>query len=234
MHSSSRSDADIGPDANRGTSAPPGPAPEPLAQARVPQAPPHSVAEDLQAMLLATLVTSVGMALLAGNSLIVGGMAGAALLLHYATGLNFGLLFALLNLPFYWLAVRGTGWRFAINTFIAVNLVAVATPLIPRFADLSSATPGFSAVVGGMLAGIGILFFVRHRASLGGVNILALHLQRTRGWRAGNVQIAIDLALMALALLVLEPGLVLYSALGAVVLSLVLTFNHRPGRYMGM
>ena len=36
------------------------------------------------------------------------------------------------------------------------------------------------------------------------------------------------------AFFVLSPSKVLYSAIGAVVLSLVLMFNHRPGRYMGV
>ena len=89
-------------------------------------------------------------------------------------------------------------------------------------------------MVGGALTGLGILFFIRHRASLGGVGILAVYLQRSRGWSAGKVQMAFDAALMALALLLFEPGRVLYSAIGAAVLSLVILFNHRPGRYMGV
>ena len=90
------------------------------------------------------------------------------------------------------------------------------------------------AVIGGALSGLGILFFIRHRASLGGVGILAVYLQRSRGWSAGRIQMAFDAALMTLALLLFEPGLVLYSAIGATVLSLVIMFNHRPGRYMGV
>ena len=51
---------------------------------------------------------------------------------------------------------------------------------------------------------------------------------------AGKVQLAFDVLLMAAALFVLSPSRVLYSALGALVLSLVLMFNHRPHRYMGV
>ncbi|GAE60818.1 membrane protein [Xanthomonas arboricola pv. pruni MAFF 301427] len=66
----------------------------------------HSVAEDVQGMVLATLVASLGLAIFAKGGLMIGGMAGVAFLLHYALHWNFGLVFVLVNLPFYWLSVR--------------------------------------------------------------------------------------------------------------------------------
>ncbi len=81
----------------------------------------HSLAEDVQGMVLATLVASLGLAVFAQGGLMIGGMAGVSFLLHYALGWNFGLLFVLVNLPFYWIAVRRMGgsspsrpsWRWA-------------------------------------------------------------------------------------------------------------------------
>lgn len=194
----------------------------------------HSVAEDIQGMLLATLVASLGLAVFAQGGLMIGGMAGVAFLLHYALGWNFGLMFVLVNLPFYWLSVRRMGWEFTLKTFVAVAACGVLTDLLPRWAQYSTMTPLYSALVGGALVGLAILFFIRHRASLGGVGILAVYLQRSRGWSAGKVQMGFDGALMLIAFFVLAPQQVLYSAIGAVVLSLVLMFNHRSGRYMGV
>jgi len=116
----------------------------------------------------------------------------------------------------------------------ALVLVPALTDLLPRWIDFSHINPLYSAIVGGALSGLGILFFIRHRASLGGIGILAVYLQRTRGWSAGKVQMSYDACLMVAAFFVLSPSKVLYSAIGAVVLSLVLMFNHRPGRYMGV
>ncbi|QNH11876.1 YitT family protein [Xanthomonas sp. SI] len=194
----------------------------------------HSVAEDIQGMLLATLVASLGLAVFAKGGLMIGGMAGVAFLLHYALGWNFGLMFVLVNLPFYWLSVRRMGWEFTLKTFVAVAACGVLTDLLPRWAQYSAMTSLYSALVGGALVGLAILFFIRHRASLGGVGILAVYLQRSRGWSAGKVQMSFDGALMLAAFFVLSPQQVLYSAIGAVVLSLVLMFNHRSGRYMGV
>jgi uncharacterized membrane-anchored protein YitT (DUF2179 family) len=194
----------------------------------------HSVAEDMQGMLLATLVASLGLAVFAKGGLMIGGMAGVAFLLHYALGWNFGVVFVLVNLPFYWLSVRRMGWEFTLKTFVAVAACGVLTDLLPRWAQYATMTPLYSALVGGALVGLAILFFIRHRASLGGVGILAVYLQRSRGWSAGKVQMGFDAALMLIAFCVLAPQQVLYSAIGAVVLSLVLMFNHRSGRYMGV
>jgi len=89
-------------------------------------------------------------------------------------------------------------------------------------------------VVGGALVGLGILFFIRHHASLGGIGILAVYMQRDRGISAGVVQMSFDAMLMVAAFFVLSPDKVAWSALGAALLSLVLMFNHRPNRYMGV
>ncbi|MCW4453519.1 YitT family protein [Flavobacterium sp. MXW15] len=194
----------------------------------------HSVAEDVQGMVLATLVASLGLSVFAQGGLMIGGMAGVAFLVHYALEWNFGLVFVLVNVPFYWLAVRRMGWEFTLKTLAAVTACGVLTDLLPRWVAYSTMAPLYSAIVGGALAGLGMLFFIRHRASLGGIGVLAVYLQRSRGWSAGKVQMAFDTVLMVAACFVLSPLNVLYSALGAVVLSLVLMFNHRPGRYMGV
>lgn len=120
------------------------------------------------------------------------------------------------------------------KTFVAVAACGALTDLLPSWAEYAHVETLFSAIVGGVLAGLGILFFIRHRGSLGGIGILAVYLQRERGWSAGKVQMSFDAMLMAVVFFVLTPGKVLYSAIGALMLSLVLMFNHRPHRYMGL
>ena len=48
-----------------------------------------------------------------------------------------------------------------------------------------------------------------------------------------NFRRAYDLVLMAVALLVLPASNVAYSVIGAILIGVVLGFNHRPGRYQG-
>uniref|UniRef100_UPI0035675F66 YitT family protein n=1 Tax=Pseudomonas sp. TaxID=306 RepID=UPI0035675F66 len=78
------------------------------------------------------------------------------------------------------------------------------------------------------------LMLFRHRASLGGVNILALYLQERLGLRAGKVQMGIDVAIVLAAVFIVSLDKVALSILGALALNLVLAINHRAGRYMGV
>ncbi len=144
-------------------------------------------------------------------------------------------MFVLVNLPFYWLSVRRMGWGFTLKTFVAVAACGALTDLLPSWAEYAHVETLFFGDRRWRAGGAGhSVFFIRHRGSLGGIGILAVYLQRERGWSAGKVQMSFDAMLMAVVFFVLTPGKVLYSAIGALMLSLVLMFNHRPHRYMGL
>lgn len=194
----------------------------------------HAFYEDVLALVLGTLFVAVGTAIYAKAMLLTGGTVGLALLVQYLSGAGFWLVFSLVNLPFYALAVWQLGWPFALRTFIAVSLVAVISALLPRWMSFSALDPVFATVIGGALAGNGLLMLFRHRTGLGGLNILAIYLQDKHGIRAGWFQLAVDLALLVGAMFVLSPGNVVLSVLGAVIVNLILAVNHKPGRYMGM
>lgn len=192
----------------------------------------HSRIEDAIALLTGVTLVSIGIAFLGSAGLLTGGMAGLAFVLHYATGISFGKLFFVLNLPFYWLALRRMGATFTAKTFAAVALLSLLSEVQTRLLHIEQLQPLYAALTGGLLMGMGFLVLFRHRSSLGGVGILALYLQDRRGWRAGKVQMAIDCCIVAAALATVEPQRVAWSVLGAVVLNLVLAMNHRPGRYL--
>ena len=194
----------------------------------------HTPFEDLQALLTGTVFIALGVAMFKHAGLLTGGTAGLAFLLHYATGVSFGKLFFLINLPFYWLAWRRMGRAFTFKTFAAVALLSTFTEFQPLALHFESLHPLYAAIVGGLLIGTGFLMLFRHHASLGGVGIVALVLQQERGWRAGKVQMAVDFAILLAALFVVDPLRIGYSLIGAVALNLTLAVNHKPGRYIVM
>ncbi len=200
--------------------------------ATFPAAQPHTRTEDAVAILTGVTLVSVGVAFIASAGLLTGGMTGLAFVLHYATGIGFGKLFFVLNLPFYWLALRKLGTGFTLKTFTAVALLSTLAGLQSQFLQISQLHPAYAAITGGLIMGIGFLVLFRHRCSLGGVGILALYLQDRYGWRAGKVQMAVDCCIVLAALVTVKPQRVLWSVAGAVALNLVLAMNHRPGRYM--
>jgi uncharacterized membrane-anchored protein YitT (DUF2179 family) len=198
---------------------------------------PHSLLEDVLAILTGTLFVSLGIALFNQAGLLTGGTAGLAFLIHYRTGLSFGSVFFLVNLPFYWLALKRMGWRFTLKTFCSVALVSLFSGLHPKLVhlvDVNMLTPFYVALIGGLLMGVGFIVLFRHQASLGGINILALYLQQTRGIRAGKIQMGLDFVIVLASLAVVTPLALAASILGAFALNLAISLNHRPGRYMAM
>ncbi len=69
----------------------------------------HTPIEDLQGIFSGSLIAALGLYFLASAGLLTGSTAGVAFLLHYATGVNFGLAFFLLNLPFFYLSWKRLG-----------------------------------------------------------------------------------------------------------------------------
>lgn len=194
----------------------------------------HRLYEDALAILTGTLIMSLGVIIYSKAMLLTGSTSGLALLLQYATGAQFWLVFSLINLPFYVLAIKRLGGMFALRTFLAVTLVALFSKLTAGWVEFARLDPIYATVVGGGLMGTGLLILFRHRTGLGGINILAIYLQEKFGIRAGYFQLAVDLAILAAAFFVLPPANLVLSVVGAAVVNMTLAINHKPGRYAGV
>ena len=195
---------------------------------------PHRPYEDMLALVLGTALIALGLTIYTEATLVTGSTAGLALLIQYASGIPFGWAFFAINLPFYVLSLIQMGLAFTLRTFAAVALLSLFSGLSQRWIDIAHVAPLYAALIGGAIIGLGLLILFRHRASLGGVNILVLFLQERFGLRAGYVQLGIDAAILTGGLLVVAPDRIALSLLGAVALNLVLALNHRPGRYIGV
>jgi len=176
---------------------------------------------------------ALGLVMLHAAGLVTGGIAGVALLVSYLVPLPTGVLFTLINVPFFLFARRAMGSRFMWRT-IAVNAgIAVFSTMARYGFRIVEVHPAFAAIAGGTVIGMGILALARHDAGVGGTGVITLWLQRTRGWNAGRTQIAIDLAILAASFAVVAPTKVAWSALSAAAISGILIAWHRPGRYTG-
>lgn len=205
-----------------------------MTQAQFPPPSPHRPYEDALALLVGTALVALGLTIYAQATLLTGSTAGLALLVQYAGGLPFAPVFFVLNLPFYALALIEMGWKFTARTFCAVLLVSLLASRTGHWIGFSRLDSLYATLIGGTIIGVGLLILFRHRASLGGVNILVLFLQERFGWRAGYVQLAIDAAILLGGLFVVPAQKVALSLLGALAINLVLALNHRPGRYVGV
>jgi len=188
--------------------------------------------EDIQGLGIGIFLCSLGVHLLTSVGLITGQTAGIAVILSYLTGYSFGVTFFLVNIPFYILAYRRLGPEFTLKSLLSVTLMSLCTELLPYGMRFEALDPVLGAVAFGAVTGIGLLAMFRHNGSMGGLGVVALLVQDTTGFKAGWVQLIADAVIFAAALLLFPATIVFYSLLGAVVLNLVITFNHRRDRYI--
>lgn len=140
---------------------------------------------------LGCLLTSIGTIILQHAEVMTGGTAGLSLLLSYASSLPFGLVFFLVNIPFYVLSVMMMGWSFTVSTILTVTLLSFMTG-IDKWLPAFSIPTSVGAVVGGLIIGFGLSLLFMNRTSLGGTNTLALILQKKFNWNPGKLNFIFD------------------------------------------
>ena len=192
----------------------------------------HSLFDDVQAILLASLFMSFGVALFTQQEFLIGGTAGVAFLGSYASSWSFGQLFFVINIPFYGLALWRLGWFFTLKTFVAVGLVSILSDWIPQWIVINSSIPLFAAIFGGSMMGAGLLMLFRHKASLGGLNILSLYLSKYHNVNAGRFQMVVDVVIIILAIYIVDIWATIYSVIAAICMNAVLAINFKKGRYL--
>lgn len=192
----------------------------------------HTLLADAQGIVFGATMAATGVLILTSLGLVTGQTAGLAVVISYATGWSFGSVFFVVNLPFYWLGYRRMGLAFTLKTFAAVALLSVLSGWLPSVFVLDYLWVPLGAVLFGMITGSGLLALFRHGSSLGGVGILALYLQEKTGFKAGWTQLCFDVFVFLFAMSVIPMEKVLWSALGALVLNLVIAINHRRDWYV--
>jgi uncharacterized membrane-anchored protein YitT (DUF2179 family) len=196
--------------------------------------PKHTLFDDAQAIIIGSLLAAFGIAIFSHMNFLIGGTAGVSFLTQYSTSFSFGPIFFVINLPFYVLAFIKLGWDFTLKTFVAVSVVSFLTEIIPVWFEFGEIEPWFAAIFGGFLIGSGLLMLFRHKASLGGLNILSIYMQEYFKISAGKFQMVADTLIIMAAIFIVEWQALAYSILAAIALNIILAINHKPGRYKGM
>jgi uncharacterized membrane-anchored protein YitT (DUF2179 family) len=194
---------------------------------------PHSVGEDVHAILLGSSFAAFGLVLLKGAGISTGSLAGVAILSSFITGWSVGAIYVLLNIPFLLLSLRHLGWIFTAKSLGTMLALAGFSEILPRWISIGPISPLFAAIFGGSLIGVSVLLLARHRASLGGMGILALYLQESRNISAGLTLLIVDIIVVSSSAFVLGAERFAYSAISVIALNFVMVAYHRPGRYLG-
>jgi uncharacterized membrane-anchored protein YitT (DUF2179 family) len=173
------------------------------------------------------ILVALGLHILNSAGLLISGTAGAGMILLRLTDLSFGQLFFLINLPFYILAWYALGRDFTLRTFFSVSLLSILSELMKYYAVLSI-HPLLSATLGGLAVGFGLIILFRHNTSLGGINILAVYLERKFNIHAGKTTLFTDILILIAALSVIDLTHLGYSLIAFALLSSVIGRYHKP------
>jgi len=174
-------------------------------------------------IVLGCFLASLGLYMLKNAELVTGGTAGLSLGLSYLLALPFGVVFFIVNIPFYIFSFINMGWRFTVTTIVSVSILTLFSFLHPLYPAIE--LPGIVAAVGGgLIVGFGLIILFMNQASLGGANILALFLQKRFGTNPGTINFIFDFCVVMVSLY--SVGLVkgIYSVASIAVTSFVISY----------
>lgn len=121
------------------------------------------------------------------NELIDGGVIGISLILGRLYGTeHLPLYLLLLNIPFIFLAWRHIRRSFVLHMFFATVFFALSLKLLESM-PMFNADPLEAIVIGGAMLGAGAGFIIRHGGCTDGTEILAILINRRKGFTVGQV-----------------------------------------------
>jgi uncharacterized membrane-anchored protein YitT (DUF2179 family) len=192
-----------------------------------------SLAGNVGLIFIGSLIYVIGMkSILIPAGLLSGGVAGIAVLLYYLyPGVNFGLLYFILNIPMIIIGWIHVSRRFMIYTVIGiVTFSAMASMIQLPPPDITD--PILSALYSGIICGTGAGIILRSLGSAGGLDVLVVVLNKKYGLRPGTVYSLTNILIIGAGAFFHDFELSLYSIIfvytsGRVIDAVLTGFNRR-------
>lgn len=175
-------------------------------------------------ILLASLLYAAAIALfLDPNQLAPGGVSGIAIIVNHLTQLPTGTLILMMNVPLLALGMWKLGWRFVLETLIAVVASSIFTNLLSPLGPLTR-DPLLAAAAGGALLAVGMGLLFKLGATSGGTDILIRVIKlKYKHLKTGSLFLLTDCCVIAASALVFRNvDLALYAAIATVLSSFCL------------
>lgn len=129
---------------------------------------------------------------LAPNHLIDGGVVGVSMIGSYLLGAQYlPLFYVILNIPFLFIAYKLIGKHFVFLMCVAIVIFGVTTMLLDSVPPFRGETLEV-IFLGGVILGAGSGLVIRKGASLDGTEILAIIINRKKGFTVGQVILFIN------------------------------------------
>ena len=185
---------------------------------RVPR---NSLAANLFLLTAGALLYVLGYnGIAASQQFIPGGLYGLGALIQDWTGLqSTAFWYTLLNIPVFIYALGGVSTRFFLLNLYCMAVIALLTAYLPVDLDIHDRL--HAAIAAGAVMGAGSGVILRSSGAGGGLDVLAVMLNRRYGLRIGVFYFLVNSALMLAAAVRLEADLVVASIVLQFVSSLV-------------
>jgi uncharacterized membrane-anchored protein YitT (DUF2179 family) len=119
------------------------------------------------------------------NQFMDGGVTGISILLHEISHINISIFIVAFNVPFIYLGYKRIGKTFAVQTTLAMILLAAGL----MFSDIEPVTtdPLLIAIFGGILIGTGVGVVIRSGGVLDGAEVIAVFTKRRTGFSNSEI-----------------------------------------------
>ncbi|GAK14304.1 membrane protein [Geomicrobium sp. JCM 19039] len=154
------------------------------------------------------------------------GAAGLSLTLIELINLPFTVMFFIINLPFFILALWKLGVFYTLHSLLSVTLVtgiSAGLQTIP-IQDISVYS---GSILGGFLVGAGAVVIFLSQSSMGGATILAVYLQQRNAIDPGKVIFGFDLMVASISFLLLGVQNGFLTIVNIFVCSLVISLSKK-------
>ena len=143
------------------------------------------------------------------NRFLDGGITGISILLHEIFNINISFLVIILNVLFVYLGYKRIGKTFAVQTSIAVLLLAIGLV----FVDIHPITRDklLIAIFGGILMGTGVGLVIRGGGVIDGAEVIAVFTGRKTGFSNSEIIMLINTVIFAVAALQFGLETAMYS-----------------------
>jgi uncharacterized membrane-anchored protein YitT (DUF2179 family) len=128
------------------------------------------------------------------HHIVSGGVGGISIILNYLTGWPVWIFYVGLNIPIFFLGLRGMGIRYAIKSLAGILAVSGFIFLFEQILHLPSATENtiLGAIYGGGALGLGLGIVFRGHGSTGGTDIIGQFLNKHTNVSVGGWILILD------------------------------------------
>lgn len=185
----------------------------------------YSVIWNLFLIIVGSVIQTIGFkAISAAHGFVPSGLFGVASLIEYNTGLlNAGLWYLLFNVPMFILGYFFLGRRFLGYSFVSMLVISLGYGLIDFQIHIQNQL--YAAVCFGVIAGTGVGIVLRSLGSNGGLDVVAVILNRYYNIGVGKTYFVFNLVLFSFSFASLDNDLVIASLIAAFVASVSVEYT---------